>query len=107
MWSGWKWPPPCCDEIQPVPLLARHTTQELPKCGSTPEAHAMPPPFTHAPFTHDWPFAHALPQAPQFDGLLNRFTSQPLASFLSQLPQPPAHATIWQAPPAQAGVAFG
>src|SRR4051812_13698669 len=73
-----------------------------------PAAHAVRlqlPPVHVAPVV--WAGTpHPLPQRPQFDVLVVRFTSQPFAERLSQLPKFAAQPVIAQLPLAHAALAF-
>jgi hypothetical protein len=55
------------------------------------------------PFTHAWPAAQRLPQAPQLAVSLVRLASQPSAAALLQSPNP-GEQVMWQVPPTQLAV---
>ena len=79
----------------------------LPSQSPRPDVHIV---SVHVPAVHeaDAPAnMHALPHIPQCDVLVPRFTSQPLAGFVSQSAKPALQLATAQRPVAHAAVAFG
>src|SRR5204863_303571 len=96
-------------------LARAHTPVQLPqRIGSVavfthaPEQLTVPVPqvVVHVPEAHTWPAAHAPPQRPQLALSVVRFTSQPLAGFMSQSAKPVAQAPIAQVPDPQVAAAL-